>query len=126
MAIVKLFINSVEKTLYEVDLAKEGERAVDQIRLKVPKSVAVTVNQEIKYLQDIVDLSKLIAVYNFQGNTEDEGGYGYDGTALSPSLVRSTSYRLFSTLLINSFTMAISMKLSQQRLLIEIQKLHSK
>jgi len=83
MAIVKLFINSVEKTLYEVDLTKEGERAVDQIRLKVPKAVAVTVNQEIKYLQDIVDISKLIAVYNFQGNAEDEGGYGYDGTTTS-------------------------------------------
>ena len=83
MAIVKLFINSVEKSLYESDLTKEGERAVDQIRLKVPKAVAVTVNQEVKYLQDMVDMTRLIAVYNFQGNTEDEGGYGYDGTATS-------------------------------------------
>jgi len=83
MAIVKLFINNVEKSLYEVDLTKEGERAVDQIRIKVPKAVAVTVNQEIKYLQDIVDTTRLISVYNFQGNTEDEGGYGYDGTATS-------------------------------------------
>jgi len=83
MAIVKLFVNNVEKSLYESDLTKEGERAVDQIRLKVPKSVAVTVNQDIKYLQDIVDMTRLIAVYNFQGNTEDEGGYGYDGTATS-------------------------------------------
>ena len=83
MAIVKLFINSVEKSLYEADLTKEGERAVDQIRIKVPKAVAVTVNQDIKYLQDIVDMTRLIAVYNIQGNTEDEGGYGYDGTATS-------------------------------------------
>ena len=60
MAIVKLFINSVEKNLYESDLTKEGERAVDQIRLVVPKAVDVTVNQEIKYLQDIVDMTKLL------------------------------------------------------------------
>ena len=81
MGIVKLFINSVEKQLYESRLTKEGERAVDQIKLIVPKSVAVDVNQELKYLQDIVDTQNLISVYNMQGNVEDEGGYGHDGTA---------------------------------------------
>jgi len=81
MAIVKLFINSVEKQLYESRLTKEGERAVDQIKLVVPKSVVVDVNQELKYLQDIVDTQNLIAVYNMQGNVEDEGGYDHDGTA---------------------------------------------
>ena len=55
----KLFINSVEKTLYESDLTKEGERAIDQIKLKVPKVVNPAVNQEVKYLQDMVD-SKLV------------------------------------------------------------------
>ena len=83
MAFVKLFINSIEKTLYEADLTKEGERAIDQIRLKVPKVVNPEVNQEIKYLQDMVDIGKLIAVYNLQGNVEDEGGYGHDGVATS-------------------------------------------
>ena len=39
MALVKLLINSVEKTLYDSDLTKEGERAVDQITVKVPKAV---------------------------------------------------------------------------------------
>ena len=81
MAIVKLFINNVEKNLHSVELTKEGERAIDQIRLKVPKAVEVIVNQELKYLQDMVDLTKLIAVYNLQGNTEDESGYSHNGTA---------------------------------------------
>ena len=81
MTIVKLFINNVEKNLYSVELTKEGERAIDQIRLKVPKAVEVIVNQELKYLQDMVDLTKLIAVYNLQGNTEDESGYSHNGTA---------------------------------------------
>ena len=83
MAFVKLFINSVEKTLYEADLTKEGERAIDQIKVKVPKVVNPTVNQELKYLQDMADIKNLIAVYNLQGNAEDEGGYGHDGTATS-------------------------------------------
>ena len=78
MGIVKLFINDVEKNLHSVELTKEGERAIDQIRLKVPKSVEVIVNQELKYLQDMVDLTKLIAVYNLQGNTEDESGYSHN------------------------------------------------
>ncbi len=81
MAIVKLFVDNVEKNLHEVELTKEGERAIDQIRLKVPKAVSVAVNQELKYLQDMVDLTKLICVYNLQGNTEDESGYSHDGTA---------------------------------------------
>ena len=83
MAFVKLFINSIEKTLYEADLTKEGERAIDQIRLKVPKVVNPVVNQEIKYLQDMADTRNLIAVYNLQGNVEDEGGYSHHGTATS-------------------------------------------
>ena len=81
MAIVKLFINNVEKSLHEVELTKEGERAIDQIQLKVPKNVSVIVNQELKYLQDMVDLTKLISVYNMQGNAEDESGYSHHGTA---------------------------------------------
>ena len=35
MAIVKLLINSIEKQIYESRLTKEGERAVDQIKLVV-------------------------------------------------------------------------------------------
>jgi len=80
MGIVKLFIDNVEKNLHGVELTKEGERAIDQIRLTVPKAVEVSVNQELKYLQDMVDLTKLIAVYNLQGNAEDESGYSHHGT----------------------------------------------
>ena len=83
MALVKLLINSVEKTLYDSDLTKEGERAVDQITVKVPKAVNPTINQDLTYLQDMADLKNLIAVYNLQGNVEDESGYNHDGVATS-------------------------------------------
>ena len=83
MTFVKLFINSVEETVYESDLTKEGERAIDQIKLQVPKSVNPIINQELKFIQDMVDASDLIAVYNLQGNVEDEGGYSHHGTATS-------------------------------------------
>jgi len=81
MAVTKLFINNVEKQLLESDLTKEGERAIDQIRVKIPRDISVNVNQEMKFLQDMADLSTLISVYNLQGNVEDEGGYSHHGTA---------------------------------------------
>ena len=81
MAVTKLFINGTEKQLLESDLTKEGERAIDQIRVKIPRDINVDVNQDVKFLQDMADLSTLISVYNFQGNVEDEGGYSHDGTA---------------------------------------------
>ena len=81
MAVTKLFINNVEKQLLESDLTKEGERAIDQIRVKIPRDISVDVNQEMKFLQDIADISTLISAYNLQGNVEDEGGYSHHGTA---------------------------------------------
>ena len=81
MALAKVIINNIASTLITASLTKEGERAVDQMRISIPKSTTITVNQEIKYIQDMVDTGRLIAIYNFQGNVEDESGYSYHGTA---------------------------------------------
>ena len=81
MALAKVIINNAAATLISAHLTIEGERAVDQMRITIPKSTTVTVNQEIKYVQDIVDTGRLMAVYNFQGNAEDESGYSHHGTA---------------------------------------------
>jgi len=81
MALAKVIINNIASTLITASLTKEGERAVDQMRISIPKSTTITVNQDIKYIQDMVDTGRLIAIYNFQGNVEDESGYSYHGTA---------------------------------------------
>ena len=39
----------------------------------------VAENDTIKYIQDIVDTEFLTAIYNFQANDMDEGGYDLDG-----------------------------------------------
>lgn len=81
MGLAKLLINDVNKHLLEASLTKEGERAVDQIKVKVPVSVPIAMNDEITYLQDIVDLANVAGVFNLQGTAEDESGNGINGTA---------------------------------------------
>ena len=70
MALARVVINNTVNTLYSASLTKEGERAVDQMRITIPKSTTIEVNQEIKYIQDMVDVGRLMAIYNFQGNLE--------------------------------------------------------
>jgi len=81
MALARVVINNIVNILYSASLTKEGERAVDQMRISIPKSTTITVNQEIRYVQDMIDTARLVAIYNFQGNAEDESGYSLHGTA---------------------------------------------
>ena len=81
MAVARVVINNVVNSLFSASLTKEGERAVDQMRITIPKTTSVIVNQEIKYIQDMVSLGRLMAIYNFQGNAEDESGFSNHGTA---------------------------------------------
>ena len=60
-------------------IRKEGTRTVDTAEIVLPAQANVNENDKIKYIQDIGDVSNLTAVYNFQGTTKDEGGYGLDG-----------------------------------------------
>ena len=60
-------------------IRKEGTRTVDTAEIVVPAQVNVNENDKVQYIQDIGDVSNLTAVYNFQGTTKDEGGYGLDG-----------------------------------------------
>tara|TARA_Y100000310_G_scaffold40800_1_gene38278 strand:+ start:1351 stop:3489 length:2139 start_codon:yes stop_codon:yes gene_type:complete len=81
MTLARVVINNTVSNLYSASLTKEGERAVDQMRISIPKSTTITVNQEIRYVQDMISLARLMAIYNFQGNTEDESGFAHHGTA---------------------------------------------
>ena len=81
MTLARVVINNTVSNLFSASLTKEGERAVDQMRISIPKSTTITVNQEIRYIQDMISLARLMAIYNFQGNAEDESGFAHHGTA---------------------------------------------
>jgi len=81
MTLARVVINGTINTLFSASLTKEGERAVDQMRISVLKSTTIQVNQDIKYIQDMISLARLMAIYNFQGNSEDESGFSHHGTA---------------------------------------------
>ena len=81
MARVKLFINGVTKNVLNVSLQKQGERAIDQIKMMLPANVSVEVNDRILWIQDFVDLGNLSAIYNFQASVKDESGNLNHGTA---------------------------------------------
>ena len=85
MAWVKLFVESdgvtTQKSVLTVSLQKQGERSVDQIKIRLPPNESVDVNDKLLYLQDEADLTNLTAIYNFQGSVKDESGQLNHGTA---------------------------------------------
>jgi len=79
--ITKLFIDGVKKDALLCKLTKEGDRAIDQISVSVPRTVSLTTNQKIHWLQDYVTLENLSAIYNFHTSVKDESGNNNHGTA---------------------------------------------
>ena len=60
-------------------VSRQGSRAVDTGEFTVSIKHDVAENDTVKYIQDIVDTEFLTAIYNFQANDMDEGGYDLDG-----------------------------------------------
>ena len=60
-------------------VSRQGSRSVDTGEFTVSIKHDVAENDTIKYIQDIVDTEFLTAIYNFQANDMDEGGYDLDG-----------------------------------------------
>ena len=60
-------------------VSRQGSRAVDTGEFTISIKHDVAENDTIKYIQDIVDTEFLTAIYNFQANDMDEGGYDLDG-----------------------------------------------
>jgi len=83
MARVKLFMNGVVKNILNASLTKQGERAIDQLKIMLPQNVSVEMNDRILWIQDFVDLGNLSAIYNFQASVKDESGNLNHGTATS-------------------------------------------
>ena len=83
MASVKFLVNGVSKTILSVNLEKQGERGIDQIKVDIPGNMTAEVNNDILYIQDILNVTNLSAVYNLQGSVKDESGNSNHGTALN-------------------------------------------
>ena len=83
MALTKLILNNVTTPVMWTELTKQGERAIDQFRFRLPSHKSAVVNNTVLYLQDMANLEKLSAIYNFQGIVSDESGNSNDGTATS-------------------------------------------
>tara|TARA_R110000824_G_scaffold378264_2_gene569764 strand:+ start:6264 stop:8252 length:1989 start_codon:yes stop_codon:yes gene_type:complete len=79
--ITKLFIDGVKKDALLCKLKKEGDRAIDQLSVSVPRTVSLVTNQKVHWLQDYVTLDNLSAIYNFHTSVKDESGNNNNGTA---------------------------------------------
>lgn len=60
-------------------VSRQGSRSVDTGDFTVSIKHDVKENDTVKYIQDVVDTEFLTAIYNFQANDMDEGGYDLDG-----------------------------------------------
>ena len=83
MAYVKLILNGTTVTPLRCRLTKEGDRAIDQIRVDIPYNESVSTNQDLIWLQDYTSLTSLKGVWNFQTSVKDESGNNNHGTATS-------------------------------------------
>ena len=83
MAKIKVLVGSnyTEKTLLESKLTKEGDRAVDQMEIYIPKNEAMAVNDKIYYQQDFLELNNLSLCMAFNSNVYDESGIFNHGSA---------------------------------------------
>ena len=79
MARVKVLVNNVTTPVIETQVKLEGERAIDESVLVFPAGSAICVSDEVKIIQDAVDLNCMVGMYNFQGEVLDESGLDNNG-----------------------------------------------
>jgi len=87
MTLVKLIVNNIVASPLEVELKKEGDRAIDQMQFKIARNVSVASNNEVIWMQDNVNLDNLSAVYNLQSSEKDESNNDNHGTATNITYV---------------------------------------
>ena len=62
-------------------VSRFGTRTVDQGYFSFPRGTDIDLNYNLKYIQDIIDVSDLSAIYNFQLTVNDESGYEMNPSA---------------------------------------------
>ena len=77
-----------------VTLKREGNRGSDNMRFSLDTTSKIRKNDEVYYIQDIVDIDNLVGMYNFYGNFRDESGFEQDdyyvGNYSIPDAVKGT------------------------------------
>lgn len=77
-----------------VILKREGNRGSDNMRFSLDVMSKIQKNDEVYYMQDIVDVDNLVGMYNFYGNFRDESGFEqddyYTGNYSIPDAVQGT------------------------------------
>ncbi len=75
MVNVAVFINDVKKSFSQTRITKEGNRAIDEADIVVPPTVDVNTNDKVIIIQDMIPVTNLSAIYNFNENVVDESGH---------------------------------------------------
>jgi len=60
-------------------IKNDGDRAVDSAEFLIPIVSEVNEGDAVRYIQDDVDTTALIGLWNFNGSARDESGYDNDG-----------------------------------------------
>lgn len=75
MVNVAVFINDVKKSFSQTKIIKEGDRAIDEADIKVPPTVDVNTNDKVIIIHDMIPVTSLSAIYNFNETIIDESGH---------------------------------------------------
>ena len=67
-----------------VNVLQEGLRASDSMTMMLSGEHAVEQGDEVYYIQDVLDVSSLKAIWNFYGGFRDESGYEHDDVYTAP------------------------------------------
>jgi len=76
---IACLVNNRQRVLLSAEIERNGTRAVDVGRFVFPRNVPVTKGDVVTYLQDPVNISHLVGMWNFFDNTRDESGFDFDG-----------------------------------------------
>jgi len=74
VARVKVLINNSNRNVISTEVTREGERATDQSEISLTACASACVSDDIKIIQDAVDLTCIVGAYMMQGTVKDESG----------------------------------------------------
>ncbi len=112
MTLVETIIREADDTVHRyiphmATVKQHGVKRPDTAKFVFPVSARVKLQDEITYVQDIVSVSYLRAIWNFQLSLRDERGFNLDGNDLSESnyvrpIIRGEKFSRQYSLLINN------------------------